>query len=285
MQVFQKKWFLTHAFAGKEHERGICKTVHLGSGPDLIFCTGWNEPATPVGTKRRAPKVFIATAHSAAVTTPWMRPRHILRADEKIEKIMIAIPQPIVVKQYFAVANVIDIANQYRQGLLAIEKIWSTHNLLTRIFQTVMGMILCNALLAYKHFERSSVELDEFVQTIVKGLISHACIDEAKELCPEAGGHTKKVRECRKVSQTDAVEEPNMDIRHALYSCKKFGRGSARDGKGTCRIRKSGEAYHFCETCSRNDDSRGATYYICAPGYHDRHCYTQHLYEMLHGAK
>ena len=259
-------------------------TVHIGDGAECIFCTGWNEPATPVGQKRRAPKVFIATAHSAADAAPWRRPRHILRSDGKIEKIQIHIPQPLVVKQYFEVANAIDIANQYHQGLLAIEKVWSTHNWRLRIFQSVMGIIMCNALMAYKHFEKTSVALDDFVEHIVKGLVSHASEKEAMESRSQEVCHGESsLRRC-KVSEDGDGKQPKLDMEHALYSCKKRQVGTKREGKGKCQICKSGEAYHFCETCSRIGDKRGGTYFLCAPGYHDRHCYTQHLYEMLGGA-
>ena len=38
---------------------------------------------------------------------------------------------------------------------------------------------MCNALLAYKHFKRATVELEDFVENIVTGLVSHASQDEA----------------------------------------------------------------------------------------------------------
>jgi hypothetical protein len=40
----------------------------------------------------------------------------------------IDIPQTEVIREFFAEANKIDILNQYRQGILAIERCWKTQS-------------------------------------------------------------------------------------------------------------------------------------------------------------
>jgi hypothetical protein len=67
-----------------------------------------------------------------------------------VQQGFIDIPQSELIRQYFHSANLINIHNQYRQGLLAIERTWKTKSRLIRLFQSVMGITLVNGYFAFK---------------------------------------------------------------------------------------------------------------------------------------
>lgn len=175
----------------------------------------------------------------------------------------------------------IDVANRYRQGLLATERVWCTLNWRLRIFQTVMGIMLCNALTAYKYFEKAPMHLETFVDLIAQGLLSHASEAQAMKDSQSAVSPCGKTLRPRQSDQKSVDEVDHDGVDHGLYSCRDFGVGTLRDGKGKCKICRAREAYHFCQTCSRGGKKRGGIFFVCAPGHHQRQCYALHLHKML----
>ena len=83
-----------------------------------------------------------------------------------VERGQIAVPQTLLIREYFRAANRIDIHNQYRQGLLAIERTWKTQSWELRLFQTVMGMTLVNGYLAFKYLTDQEMTLREFTNGV-----------------------------------------------------------------------------------------------------------------------
>ncbi len=69
--------------------------------------------------------------------------------DGKLVKKHIAPPKVLV--QFFGVANVIDVHNHIRQGTLRLEKRWRTEDCWFRLFTTMIGIILTDCWLGYKH--------------------------------------------------------------------------------------------------------------------------------------
>lgn len=191
----------------------------------------------------------------------------------------------MLVQRYYAAANTIDVANQYRQGMLAIERTWATHKWETRLFQTFMGISLCNAFYAYKHFEDRRITLQDFTNLVVQGLVDAAKetdVAMAEAVTEEAVGERLRQRKSSERA-VDVLSDPCID--HALYSCQEYNVGTGTKHAGRCRVCGSQNAHHYCQTCSPDVTQRGGIFYICAPGAHGRHCYAKHMHVVLKGLK
>jgi hypothetical protein len=109
--------------------RGATATLHLGDGNARIFVHAWNEPGWKGGKQpKKQAKVFISNVYSAASVEPWRKERTCLLPDGTIEQRYLDVPQSQIIREYYRAANRVDIHNQYRQGILAIEKTWQTRN-------------------------------------------------------------------------------------------------------------------------------------------------------------
>jgi hypothetical protein len=80
-------------------------------------------------------------------------------------------PPPLIVQRYLEAANKIDVANQSRQGLLAIKRAWATQSWKCFIFQTLLRMMLCHGFLAYHSFEKDDMPLEFYTVQVYNGLI------------------------------------------------------------------------------------------------------------------
>ena len=140
-------------------------------------------------SKKPGVKVFIATAHSGAQVDPWVKKRTLLQADGQIVKRTMEVPQPDAVQRYYHAANVIDVHNQYRQGLLALERVWATKSWKTSLFQTYVGIMHVNAFMAYKYEQPSNVTLLDFTEQVAGGLVGAA----QQNLVEEGGGVSNSV--------------------------------------------------------------------------------------------
>jgi hypothetical protein len=109
---------------------------------------------------------------------PGRRNELFLCADGHVTYRAIYVPQTHVIRGYFRAANCIDIHNQYRQGLLAIERTWKTHSWQLRIFQTMMGTVLVNGYLAYKHLTANRPTLREFTIEVALAMYSPGIDDD-----------------------------------------------------------------------------------------------------------
>ncbi len=106
----------------------------------------WRNGKAP---KKQA-KVFLANCFSAAPVAAWRKERPYLLPDGMVKRRYIDVPQTHVIREYFQTANSVDYHNQYRQGILAIERTWRTKSWNLRLFQTVMGKILVDGFFAFK---------------------------------------------------------------------------------------------------------------------------------------
>jgi hypothetical protein len=55
-----------------------------------------------------------------------------------------------VLSRYFSYANVVDVHDQMRQGILDLEYTWVTQNCWFRIATTLLGMTVTDAYIAFK---------------------------------------------------------------------------------------------------------------------------------------
>jgi hypothetical protein len=105
--------------------RGDTITLHQGAGHGRVFVHAWNEP----GRKNEE--------------------RTSLLPDSTVERRYIDVPQSQLTREYFRTANSVDIHNRYRHGIPAMERTWRTKSWNLRLFQTVMGKVLVNGLIAF----------------------------------------------------------------------------------------------------------------------------------------
>ena len=73
------------------------------------------------------------------------------------------IPRPQVATLYFKGNKFIDVHNQHRQGILALEMKWSTHDCWFRLFTMLVGMCTVDAMMMnkHKHFNKRPHEPNE----------------------------------------------------------------------------------------------------------------------------
>ena len=254
--------------------RGETRTVHLGDGADRIYAHAWNEPGWKAGKPpRKAQKVWIANCYSSATVSAWDKPRTFLAADNTVQHGYVSVPQTHVIREYFRAANRIDIHNQYRQGILAIERTWKTKSWELRIFQSVMGMILVNAYLAYKHVTKQDPTLREFTNRVALAM----CAKPGEQgSCPIASSTRR--------AQADAMDAVKRradqgDIPHALFSGRALGLGGT-GGEGACRTCGDKHASGICKTCSvGHETAKPKPFWLCFPGKHGRQCYCKHMHD------
>ncbi len=154
----------------------------------------------------------------------------------------VAVPQTLLIREYFQAANRIDIHNQYRQGLLAIERTWKTKSWELRIFQTVMGMTLVNGYLAFQHITGRETTLRDFVKQPTAW--RWPCVPKLWRWW--VGVATQGARQA-KDSQVDRGDPG--DLPHALFNGRALGL-RASQVEVQCRLCMDKHASGICKTCS-----------------------------------
>ena len=109
---------------------------------------------------------FSGSAFSGHPAADWEKPRDEIAEDGSVVTVNIKLRQPGLVQKYYECCGVIDLANRYRQGALKLEKIWRTHSWQLRIFQSIMGIILVNSMLAFNYDQNDCYTLFDFTNAI-----------------------------------------------------------------------------------------------------------------------
>ena len=101
---------------------------------------------------------------------PWQKDRACLLQEGTVEQRVLEIPQSQLIREYYRSVNRVDIHNQYRQGIWAIEKTWKTRSWNLRLFQTVIGKILVNALFTFRFVNGNTPSLHDFTNLVAQAL-------------------------------------------------------------------------------------------------------------------
>jgi hypothetical protein len=129
--------------------RGDTITLHQGAGHDRVFVHAWIEPGRKNGKEPKKPsKVKTAKCLSAAPDAACRKEKTGLLPDSTVERRYIDVPLSQLTQECFLLANSVDIHNQYRHVIPAMEM--TDQELESTLFQTVMGKVLVNGLLAFK---------------------------------------------------------------------------------------------------------------------------------------
>ena len=256
--------------------RGDPITQHQRAGHDWVFVHAWNEPGWKNGkAPKKQVKELIANCFLAAPVAAWRNELTLLLSDGTVEQRYLDVPQTHLIREYFRTANGVDIHNQYRQGILAVERTWKTKSWNLRLFQTVMGKVLVNGFLAFKWETGKSPSLRDFTNVVAQAM----CADEAEDSDDDVTDRTR-AQKMAKTTQS-AVAPPSQRIKHAMVKGTSIGVGGKRN-QGPCKICKDHHASGVCVTCSESlDTDHAKPFWLCSPGIHGRQCYCQHLTEML----
>jgi hypothetical protein len=131
--------------------RGDTITLHQGAGHDRVFVHAWNAPGRKNWKEPKNPsKVKIAKCLSAAPDAACRKEKTGFLPDSTVERRYIDVLLSHLTREYFRPANSVDIHNQYCHGIPAMEMTWRPKSWNLRLFQTVMGKVLVNGLLAFK---------------------------------------------------------------------------------------------------------------------------------------
>lgn len=92
------------------------------------------------------------------------------------------IQRPAVISSYYKGANVIDVHNQLRQGILQYEKFWKTRTPWFRIITTIVfGMTLTDAFLLTKHAVKTKhvqkMYIKDFAAAVARDLVNMICFN------------------------------------------------------------------------------------------------------------
>ena len=248
--------------------------MHFGDGLNRIYAHAWNKLGWKGGKPpKKAQKVRISNCYSGATVGPWLKQRTYLGAGGIVHHGQIAVPQTIIIRECFRAANRIDNHNQYRQGLLAIERTGKTKSWELRLFQTVMGMTLVNGYLAFKYISDKELTLQEFTNRAALAL----CAKEGEE---GGGCVAAAMRGSRQVDIDAQVARGDPgDLPHALFNGRALGLGGT-GGEGPCRLCLDKHASGVCKTCSEGrNTAKPKPFWVCYPGKHGRQCYCRHLTE------
>jgi hypothetical protein len=104
----------------------------------------------------KKPKTLISNRGTTLQGRPSVRTRHKKIIDNGIESTIryeISVPRPEMVELFYSRFSAIDVHDHYRHGSLRLEREWLTKKWWHRIFDTVFGMVLTDAYLAYRYVE------------------------------------------------------------------------------------------------------------------------------------
>ena len=103
-----------------------------------------------LGWKDKMLKRFLSTCGTTVEGEPHTKKRYRVSEDGESSEIFYkTVKRPKLVEEYFDSASKIDVHNHLRQGSLALEEAWGSHNC---VFPTILGMVEVDAFLLYSAF-------------------------------------------------------------------------------------------------------------------------------------
>ena len=125
-----------------------------GSHIVLESICSYNNKMFALAWADKKPKHIIFNAETTLAGKDSIRKRH----RKEIEKgcfVTIAyekhVKRPKVIQKMYEYFSTIDIHDHFRQGSLQFERKWHTHCWWHRVFSSVLGMVIPDAFLAYRH--------------------------------------------------------------------------------------------------------------------------------------
>ena len=167
--LFPKK-YIEEKLQGKSAGARIVLEATV-DGVDLV-AVGWKY-------KRSSTLCYIATKGAASTANDTDNPYTMTLKDLDDNMVRRTVPRPEIVGKYYSMNGGIDVHNNMRQGDLALEKHWVTHNGYFRIFTTLIGICVTDAfnLLKYRIAGRRGDCRKEWSLREFAGVLSHQLLN------------------------------------------------------------------------------------------------------------
>jgi hypothetical protein len=167
-------------------------------------------PMAAVGWHDKKIKMIVSNVGSTLpCPTDSIRTRHKIidvdgRPTDSVHQIHVT--RPVMVEMFFRHFSAVDIHDHFRQGLLQMERQWRTHSWEHRLFGTLLGIVVTNAYMAYRHdcirSHFDHMPYFPFIDILVKQLI-HPPV-------PEAGVRTRAGAAAAHDSDDEEVDEAGV---------------------------------------------------------------------------
>jgi hypothetical protein len=307
-RLYPQKWLQKFSF-DKESVRGATFTLNTtveildpsaaaGTPGETkrIMAHSWNEPkvagtsattteSTTANGKKKGKgraatkedkicKTFVSSAGLATKAEPWAKTRHYFIEPDIVGTRELLVEQSHIIRMYYQGANAIDVHNHLRQKSLGIEHEWSTKAWHFRVFQTLIGMMVTNAYLAFKYFRRSDEKLLSFVD-FVNECAYFFC--KGEELQPPVSHSGKKRSRGAKTGADEGPTAASYFTKRMPHCIELVDRENGKRQSGRC-ITCGASAYSHCPDCTA--ECGGKICYLCSSGVEGRFCGVNHPVEM-----
>jgi len=182
-------------------------------------------------------------------------------ADEFSNVCSRAIPRFTLISEYFQYSNTVDIHNQYRQKLLALEKAWVTTDGWFRIFTTIVGTVVTDAFLAYKTFtaqtDNQLITMRWFVDRLASDMLRGANVDEEEDVKDILGWHP-----LINIPKKPNSKQVATQVQKRCVICRKAGRNNVK-------------TTYMCQNPRCTQNNLGPVY-ICKRGSNTYNCHLIH---------
>ena len=232
-------------------------------------------------------KHFVSTCGTTLPAEPLKKRRYRKGDDGLPEVVFKETKRQHVVAEYFSGAPSIDIHNHYRQGSLALEKVWSTQRWWHRIFATLLGIIETNSYLAWKRWKPQAADLShrDFVAQLALQLIKNPFAEEGRQYSSRRASSEEEVQEAEICPGISASELHQLVPLATASKYKKQKNSSSHRALLPCRVcrhllKKKHLASYYCRQCSK--PGLGAFMALCGPqSRRGTSCYQWHMHNTL----
>jgi hypothetical protein len=220
--LFQQTFFQQTAHADRFPSSQCAETPSLYIREQVMTGSLFMHGMSPAGRTGRSPKkwlkVKIVKCLSAALDAAWRKERTYLLPDSTMERRYIDGPQSELTREYFRTVKSVDVHNQYRHGIPAMERPCKTKSWNLRLFQTVMGKVLVNGFLAFKFKTSQSQSLSNLTNVGGAGVVRRRG-GGGRRWCHGQDQSSKAVKNFEKRGGTTFGEDQTCPGQRDIYWC------------------------------------------------------------------
>jgi hypothetical protein len=269
-----------HSRFPKQHLYDLLKDAPSGKWV-LMETTIDGVEVVCAGYKYNSKRVLFFTWPKGAANCVPGEPYIATYLDENGHRVERPILRLAVLSRYFSYANVVDVHDQMRQGILDLEYTWVTQNCWFRIATTFLGMTVTDAYIAFKRALPANdpdkeMCLMRFADELAMELISN----KDDEVAAQAAARPVRAAARRLDVPADDAPEDIFEASLAppnIHRLESYGVVESASGK---RYNKQ----KACKVCGKETSSYcaavqcGEKVAICREGtsYHSRNCFIEH---------
>jgi len=192
-------------------------------------------------------------------------------------KVIIDVPQPLMISQYHECVGNVDFHNRVRQSYLGLEYI-PTKEWSRRANLSILGMILVDTALFYKHIAQVKYHtFRQFFGQLADELIDNTVDDRALRSTVNDGSAATSERPVMRKTSLCRISKGKKTSHHMQGRCKcKSCEGKKKSGDGSGNPKTS----FVCSACTRDDGNNPQQWWLCSsmerPGCWRKHCQAMH---------